>query len=146
MVSGQSPKLEWRVNPDGRSRTIEEAVLVAETFGVEIPDDVDFFVDDYGDLDTSTTARGPRVTKPAGSIVYWKDLVHDKTGRVPFLIRPDILASDEAIVAVFAHEMYELGKLRPILQEGKTSIEAYIAHTCTGNPGNLHYGRSLGRG
>jgi hypothetical protein len=118
MVSGQFPRLEWRANPDGRSRTIEEAVSIAKSFGVAIPDDVAFFVDDYGLLDASTTARGPRVTKPAGSCVYWTDLVHDKTGKVPFLLRPDILASDEAIVAVIAHEMYELERLRPLLQEG----------------------------
>lgn len=59
-------------------------------------------------------------------------------GKVPFLIRPDILRSDEAIVAVIAHERYELECLRPMLMEGKTSIEQFVAHTCVGNPGNLH--------
>jgi hypothetical protein len=46
--------------------------------------------------------------------------------------------SDEAIVAVFAHEMYELERLRPLLQEGETSIEQFIEHTRAGNPGNDH--------
>ena len=84
------------------------------------------------------TACGPRVDKPAGSIVNWTDLVHDKTGKVPFRFWPGILKSDEAIVAVFAHEMFELEMLRPMLKEGVIAIEDFIAHTRPGNPGNLH--------
>ena len=61
-----------------------------------------------------------------------------KTRKVPFLIRPDILKSDEAIVGVFGHEMYELEALRDILKEGKTPIEHFIGHTCIDNPGNFH--------
>lgn len=138
MISGQSPRRRWRPNPDGQTRTIEQAVAIAKRFGVHVPDDVAFFVDEFGDLDSDTTAKSSRVTKPAGATVHWSDLVHDLTGRVPFRIRPDILASDEAIVAVIAHEMYELDELRPILREGSTSIEDFIGLTCAGNPGNLH--------
>ena len=138
MISGQFPRQPWRPNLDGQTRTIEQAVEIAQRSGVQIPTDVDFFVDELGDLDADTTARGPQVTKPAGATVAWSDLVHDKTGKVPFRIRPDILKSDEAIVAVFAHEMYELERLRPILQKGGTSIEQFIAHTRPGNPGNYH--------
>jgi len=72
------------------------------------------------------------------SLAPRRDLVHDKTGKVPFLLRPDILESDEAIVAVFAHEIHELESLRPMLPEGGISIEDFIGHTCPGNPGNLH--------
>ena len=138
MISGQFPRRQWRPNPEGQTRTVEEAVAIATRFGVKIPVDVDFFVDEVGDLEANTTARGPQVTKPSGATVDWSDLVHDLTGKVPFRIRPDVLKSDEAIVAVFAHEMYELERLRPILQEGRTSIEHFIGLTCTGNPGNLH--------
>jgi hypothetical protein len=138
MISGQYPKQQWRPNAGGIVRTVEQAVGIAKRFGVRIPEDAEFFVDEFGELDKETTARGPRVTKLAGSVVRWSDLVHDLTGKVPFRIRPDILASDEAIVAVLAHEMYELEKLRPILLKGKTSIEQFIGLTCPGNPGNLH--------
>jgi hypothetical protein len=138
MISGQFPRQEWRLNPDGQTRTIEEAVAIARRYGVQIPEDVAFFVDEVGDLDANTTARGPRVTKPAGMIVVWSDLVHDRTGKVPFRIRPDILRSDEAIVAVLAHEIYELEKLRPLLQQGGISIEQFGGHTRPGNPGNYH--------
>ena len=57
---------------------------------------------------------------------------------MPFRIWQGILNSDEAIVAVFAHEMYELEQLRSLLQHGKTTIDEFIGLTCSGNPGNLH--------
>jgi hypothetical protein len=138
MFAGQSPRMKWRPNRDDEPRTIEEALEIARRHGVVIPEDVHIAIDRIGDLGADVTARGPRVDKPEGSIVYWSDMVHDKTGKVPFRIRPDILESDEAIVAVIAHEMYELEQMRPLLLEGKTTIGEFIAETCPGNPGNFH--------
>ena len=48
------------------------------------------------------------------------------------------MTSDEAIVAVLAHEMYELEQLRPLLQQDGISIEQFGGLTCPGNPGNYH--------
>jgi hypothetical protein len=138
MISGQFPKREWQDNPEGATRTIEEAILIAKKFGVQIAEDVAFFVDELGELDCDTTARGPRVDKLIGEKVHWSDLVHDKTGKVPFRIWPGILSSDEAIVAVISHELYELEKLRPFLLQGSLSIDDYIAHTEPGRVGNYH--------
>ncbi len=137
MISGQSPKRTWRDNTDG-ARTIEEAMVIAKRFGVVIPEDVAFFVDETGELGRDVTARGPRVDKPAGEKVRWSDLVHDKTGKVPFRIWAGILLSDEAIVAVIAHELHELETLRPFLEAGSLSIDDFIAHTEPGRAGNLH--------
>jgi hypothetical protein len=138
MITGQSPTIKWQPNPGVETRTIEEAKAIAKRHGVPIPEDVDFFADELGELDENWTACGPRVDKPVGSIVDWTDLVHDRTGKVPFRVWPGILNSDEAIVAVFAHEMFELERLRPIFEEGTTTIEAFIAQTRPGSPGNLH--------
>src|SRR5437762_2080512 len=138
MIAGQSPRMEWKENLDGEKRTIDEEKAIAARFGVYIPNDVEVFEDEDGDLPEDTMARGPRVTKLAGSTVSWSDLLNRLTGKVPFLLRPAILKSDEAIVAVLGHEMYELAALREILNEGKTTIEHYIAHTCPDNLGNLH--------
>jgi hypothetical protein len=138
MIAGQSPSIEWRPNLRGEIRTLEEAVGIAERHGVIIPSDVAFFVDELNELDENRTACGPRVDKAAGSTVYWTDLIHKKTGKVPFRLWAGILGSDEAIVAVFAHELFELEQLRPLLEEGKTTIEDFIAHTRPGNPKNLH--------
>jgi hypothetical protein len=138
MIAGLSPRLKWAENANGEKRTIEQAKEIARQFGVPIPDDVEFFEDEENELPEDMTARGPRVTKLAGEAVHWSDLVNSLTGKVPFLIRPDILKSDEAIVGVFAHELYELAALRRILTKGKTPIEHYINHTRPDNPGNLH--------
>jgi len=35
MVAGQYPKREWRDNPDGQIRTIEEAMEIARKHGAE---------------------------------------------------------------------------------------------------------------
>ncbi|HQU43658.1 MAG TPA: hypothetical protein PK867_12655 [Pirellulales bacterium] len=138
MIAGQSPNLQWRDNAPGQSRTIDEAIAIARSNGVNIPEDVSFWVDELGELGPDRTARGPRVDKPDGSIVYWSDLVHDKTAKVPFRVWDGILKSDEAIIAVFAHEMYELERLRPLLKSGKVTISEFIEMTCQGNPGNFH--------
>jgi hypothetical protein len=113
-------------------------VTIAKKHGVQIPEDVEFFPDELNELHENKTACGPRVSKPAGNVVDWTDLVHDRTGKVPFRFWPGILGSDEAIVAVFGHEMFELEMLRPLLEEGGTTIEDFIAHTRPDNPGNLH--------
>ena len=68
---------------------------------------------DYAGAGESRGAAGGRpVRKPArddqdddvqgaeGTIIDWSWFSHKKTGKIPFLIREDILESDEAIVAV----------------------------------------------
>lgn len=58
---------------------------------------------------------------------------------MPILISPDVLESDEAIVAVFAHELHEIEGFRRIVsRRGWVSIEEFIAHYAWDNPGNLH--------
>jgi hypothetical protein len=138
MIAGQSPRIQWKDNPEGQLRTVEEAIEIARAHGVTIPEEVSFWVDEFGELGPDLTACGPRVDKPHGSVVQWPDFVHDKTGKVPFRIWRGILNSDEAIVAVFAHEMFELNKLRPLLKQGRVTIDDFIAMTCPGNVGNIH--------
>ena len=138
-ISGRFPAVSWQPNPGGHARTIEEAIEIAKRNGVVIPGDVAFFVDEQGELGPTITARAPMVRKPAGGEVRWTDLVNDRTGRVPFIIRPDILKSDEAIVAVFAHELQELEGFRKIVgRQGWITIEAFVANHAWDNPGNLH--------
>jgi hypothetical protein len=84
MLAGQSPKIKWQLNPHGTKRTIDEAMAIARQWGVNIPDDVEFFEDEEGELPPNTTARGPKVTKLAGSVVFWSDLVNSLTGKCHF--------------------------------------------------------------
>lgn len=135
---GHTPRIEWNDNADGTIRTVDQAVAIAKDHGVEIPDVAAFFIDELGWLDENTTARGPKVTKAPGDIVVLDDLLN-KYGQVPFILRLDILRSDEAIVAVIAHEMHELNGLLPLLRRGQLTIDQFNAHTSATNPGNLHY-------
>lgn len=138
-IAGHFPAVSWRPNPDGQVRTIDEAIEIARRNGVIIPKYVAFFVDEQAELGPTITARAPMVRKPAGGRVRWIDLINDRTGRVPILIRPDILGSDEAIVAVLAHELHEIEGFRKIVERrGSISIEEFIAHHAWDNPGNLH--------
>ncbi|MCY2992221.1 MAG: hypothetical protein NTY19_30715 [Planctomycetota bacterium] len=114
-----------------------EAVEIAKAHGVVVPEYAAFFVDELGWLDEHTTARGPKVTKAPGGIVVWEDLLN-KFGQVPFIIRREILESDEAVVAVMAHEMHELNGLLPLLRRGQLTIEHFEGYTSPTNPGNLH--------
>lgn len=49
-IGGQGPKVRWKKNKGGLSRTIEEAVAIARRNGVEVPEDVEFFEADPGEL------------------------------------------------------------------------------------------------
>jgi hypothetical protein len=135
---GFAPKLTWKNNPLGEIRSVEEAIEIARDHGVHIPAEVVFFLDELHWLDHQTTPRGPKVTKATGELVTWNDLVNNK-GKVPFLLRPDILESDEAIVAVIAHEVHELQGLEKLMDEGRLTIEEFGFQTSPAQKGSLHF-------
>lgn len=139
MIGGRAPKFEWRPNPDGKTRTIEEACQIARHWGVVIPDYVSFAIDRYGWLDADTTARTTTFKEPAGTMIYWSSLFHKRTSKIPFLIRKDIMRSDEAIVAVIGHEMYELEEMRKVFGENDAPIEHWLAEAHPDNGGNFHW-------
>jgi hypothetical protein len=130
--------LVWRENPGGEVRSLAEAIEIARRHGVVIPDDVQFVIDTIGDLGPEVTARGPLVRLPDGEAVTWSDLVHPRMGKVPFRLWSGILKSDEAIVAVLGHEMFELELARPFLIEGGVPVALFIERTSPGVPGNWH--------
>ena len=54
---------------------------------------------------------------------------------------PEVLTSDEAIVAVFRHEMFELSLMREVFGEsadGSMDGADYGIQTSVGRPGNFH--------
>jgi len=72
--------------------------------------------------------------------VYWSDH-YNRFGKIPFLIHPDILTSDEGIVAVFEHEICELAHLRQVfLSSAKKRMSAsdYGAQVAPDQLGNFH--------
>lgn len=139
MIAGRGPKYEWRPNLDGRTRSIEEACQIARRWGVVIPDYVSFAIDKYGCCDTNTTARTTHFKEAAGTMIYWSWLFHKHTRKIPFLIRKDIMSSDEAIVAVIGHEVYEIDAMRNAFGEKGAPIEHWLAAADPDNEGNFHW-------
>src|SRR5439155_18016319 len=72
--------------------------------------------------------------------IYLEDH-YNADGRIPFQVHPDVLTSDEAIVAVFQHEMYELSQMREVFAQsrsGSMNGADYGIQTSVGRPGNFH--------
>jgi hypothetical protein len=149
-IAGQAPRLRWKKNKGGLKRTIEEAVEIARQNGVEIPEDVEFHEADPGELKGSIkahffggrfeSARGPDVTEQSDGRIYRRDH-YNMSGKIPFQVHPDVLTSDEAIVAVFQHEMHELSLIIEVFNQsrnGSMNGTDYGIQTSAGRPGNFH--------
>ena len=144
----------FAINPDG-PRTLHQAIEIARRHGVMIEDDVLIAV--------STSVRpnefaryGPMTQRPGTARISWKDLLgappKPRPGAVPtyFLdesapdlvmwvgLRPDVLASDEAIVAALAHEMHEINYLRTALAGDRTITVAELNRLVNGDSGSVH--------
>ena len=59
---GHTPRLKWNRNADGMIRSVSEAVEVARSRGVEIPEYAAFFVDELGWLHQAVAACCTNVT------------------------------------------------------------------------------------
>jgi hypothetical protein len=131
--------MPWRPNADGAVRTIDEAVELARKWGVEIPEDIAFYVRDPNHLPPGALAeyfRMPRAS--AGGRLTWEKFL-DEREQVAVRLSKEILASDEAIVAVIGHEMHELNGLRALFDERETISALEIARLINpGHRGNLH--------
>ncbi len=137
------------MNAAGGRRSIDEVRNVVADY-VRIPEDVEFFeaepeelagtMEDLAAGREMETARIAGVTEDAEGWVHWRDH-YNRFGKIPILINPDVLRSDEAIVAVVVHEMYELEELRRMFASRRRQImrgDDYLAHVRPGNRGNLH--------
>jgi hypothetical protein len=135
--TGQYPTVKWNPNSHG-ARTIEEAVAIAKKNGINIPDDI-LFISDEGTLASDTFAKYFGAIKKPGEIIRWKEF-YNIHGKIPVRIREDVLLSDEAILAVFAHEMHELNALREIfsLNRGVITADELYRMISPGLSKNLH--------
>lgn len=133
-----SPRLTWRQNPDGVVRTPAEAVELAKKWGVEIDDDIRFVARDPSYFAKNTMAQYFQAKGLPGARMSWNSFldVHEQL-RVNF--SRELLSSDEAIVAVLAHEMHEINGLRAIFDERETIPATEVFRLITpGTKGNLH--------
>ena len=144
----------FAINPDG-PRTLNQAIEIARRHGVVIEDDVMIAVS--SSVRPNEFARyGPMTQRPAAARISWRDLLgappKPRPGSVPtyFLdegapdlvmwvgLRPDVLASDEAIVAALAHEMHEINYLRSALAGDRTITMAELNRLVNGDSGSVH--------
>jgi hypothetical protein len=72
--------------------------------------------------------------------IRWEDCIHDRTRKLPIRIRPLVLGSDEMIVAVIGHELYEVVHLRAAFEVsgGTLTAREIYEHISYDYPGNLH--------
>jgi hypothetical protein len=131
----------WLKNPDGAVRTADEAVEIARKHGVEIPDDVLVRKLKGKHLPDNTYARyfSHRGTDPK-KMIRWEDFYDKDLDELVVHVAENVFQSDEAIVAILAHEMHELNNLRRIFAESGGAMNMQRLHALI-NPGiakNLH--------
>jgi hypothetical protein len=76
----------------------------------------------------------------AGDFIEWEQF-YNRFEQVPVALSREVLNSDEAIVAVIAHEMHELNGLRKLFEANGGRLPAADLHRAItpGFKGNLHY-------
>jgi len=132
--AAQEPRtLPWKPNPDG-PKSVLDAIALAKTRGVVIPEDIRLVVRDAMVPENADATYGGFQSHKS---FRWADFYIG--GKIPVKIRSSVLESDEAIVAVLAHEMYELNALREMFEERQSIPGAEIIRLIRPNlPGNLH--------
>lgn len=86
------------------------------------------------------TAKGPWIEEHADGYVYWSDH-YNKSGKIPFRVHPEVFTTDEGIVAVLTHEVFELESFRAVFMASKKkSMNAtdYGIQCSPGRRGNFH--------
>ncbi len=137
----QGPRLQWAKNPDGAVRSVDEAVEIARRHGVVIPDDILIRKVKGKYMPDRTFAQyySHRGTDP-NKRVSWQDFYDKDLDELLVRIDDAVFQSDEAIVAIMAHEMHELNNLRRLFAETGGSMSVRRLHYLInpGIKGNLH--------
>ena len=151
-IAGQRPSV-WpplQPNKDGTLRTESEIHALLEMNGITIPKDIEFHVGNReqfegGSIDDLVhghieTARYSGLDVDSSGFVHYKDFYHSVTGKMPCLLNPALLVSDEAILAVVIHELHEMMLFRELFAEnhGKLSADYFRAESMPMNGHNFH--------
>ena len=115
---------------------------LAKQHGIQVGDDVSWHVlaDDDFDLvygNSSFASYGRKLYGNDYTTHGWRDLLEG--GKMRVTIRASVLQSDEAIVSVVNHEMYEVNHWRKRLSGGRRmSYNEWSGEVCPASPHNLH--------
>jgi hypothetical protein len=147
-AAAQSPRIkDYEVNPNGLVRSRDEAIALARSHGIEIPDDINIqFVGNWKRKDTDAEYFDVGARYKPDDWIEWDDFMAHRgeySGTVPVRINQDILNSDEALLANIAHEMHELNSLKKMFDERGALQAKEIARLVNtrdrgGMAGNLH--------
>ena len=143
--AAEGPSYEFRPNGNG-PRTAEEAKRLAQSHGIEFPEDVElYFVEGKHAENIPEGAYASyfhRTRMSTDERLTWKAL-QNRFGKIPVRVRKEVLESDEATVAVLAHEAYELQHLKKIFEKHESMNALQFRRLVNerrrgGMSGNLH--------
>ncbi|WP_437597398.1 SpvB/TcaC N-terminal domain-containing protein [Sorangium sp. So ce590] len=138
--TAQSPAMAPYAKNATGPRTVEEAIELARSHGVDIPDDIAIKVTSTAVPEGADASYLVLKEVRPGQSFTWESL-QNRFGQVAVRIRPEVLESDEHAVAVLAHEMHELNSLRSLFEEaadGRISAQRLGQLINPGIKGNLH--------
>jgi len=135
----------YAINEGNLVRTPEEALSLARSHGVNIPEDINVgFLKNWSRTDANAEYFNVGRKYRPNDLVDWEDFYHPATDKIPVRINAELLKSDEALVAHLGHEMHELNALREIFEASGGSIQAKRLNQLIGTraegglPNNLH--------
>ena len=138
---------DYAVNSNGVVRTRDEAISLARSHGIEIPDDINIqFVSNWKRADANAEYFDVGSRYNPDEWIEWDDFMAHRgefAGTVPVRINQDVLNSDEAILANISHEMHELNALKTLFDQRGALRAKEIARLVNtrdrgGVSGNLH--------
>lgn len=118
-----SSKVKFRPNPNHEVRKLSEALQIAERNGIDIdPDRFRFAI--TSDLPDNVGAQYFRLRESQqGQMIELKGLTDDQ-GRFMIRLNKNILDSDDKILGVIAHEVFEIDALEQAFIENGGRLEA----------------------
>ena len=138
--AASNPRENPRPNPVGTPRrTLDEALRIARDHGVEIDDDEFTFTLSPFPLGPGVGAQYLSFDAPSAHFMVECRRLLNNDGKVHVTVCPTILVSDEEIVHVLAHEVYESRALLAEFDRNRGSLRADVVASLVRPPlGTLH--------
>jgi hypothetical protein len=134
--AAQTPRtLPWG-RPADAPRSLSDVLPLAERHGVTYPEEVKLVLQPNLPPNVYAAYRLPGEVL-AHEVWSWRRFLN-RFDEIVIRIKPDVLANDEAIVAVMAHEAFELNRLCELLDGSQLRAEEVGKLINPGIDGNLH--------